>query len=409
MPRRRRSSPRRRPRTSTASCTRCPSGYDTVLDDEATNLSVGERQLVTIARAFLADPRLLILDEATSSVDTRTELLIQRAMSRLREDRTAFVIAHRLSTIRDADLILVMENGAIVEQGSHDELLAARARTGGSTTRSSRRADRRGAGGSRPGRRRGAAAAAARRRALAERRIPRTPRRNPLVCEDADRPSGRGSFAGSREEQGVPEASTQSHSVAVPGGTLELNVGRRDPHRSPPRGRTRTRCSPSIPLFVVADGMGGHIGGEIASASTIERLRDVADSGDVTPKAIEKALARAVKDIASHPETTDDGTGTTVTGVFLDTDRRRAALGHPQHRRLARVPRARRRDRADHDRPLRRAGAHRRRPAQPGRGREPPVRQRHHPRRRPDATASRPTTCGWTSSRATASSSARTG
>jgi ATP-binding cassette subfamily B multidrug efflux pump len=103
-----------------------PDGYDTELDDEATNLSAGERQLVTIARAFLADPRLLILDEATSSVDTRTELLIQRAMSRLRADRTAFVIAHRLSTIRDADLILVMENGAIVEQGDHDDLLAAR-------------------------------------------------------------------------------------------------------------------------------------------------------------------------------------------------------------------------------------------------------------------------------------------
>jgi ATP-binding cassette subfamily B protein len=103
-----------------------PDGYDTMLDDEATNLSVGERQLVTIARAFLADPRILILDEATSSVDTRTELLIQRAMSRLREDRTAFVIAHRLSTIRDADLILVMEEGSIVEQGSHDQLLAAK-------------------------------------------------------------------------------------------------------------------------------------------------------------------------------------------------------------------------------------------------------------------------------------------
>jgi len=102
-----------------------PDGYDTVLDDEATNLSVGERQLITIARAFLADPRILILDEATSSVDTRTELLIQRAMSRLRADRTAFVIAHRLSTIRDADLILVMEDGAIVEQGTHEELLAA--------------------------------------------------------------------------------------------------------------------------------------------------------------------------------------------------------------------------------------------------------------------------------------------
>ncbi|MCR2813466.1 ABC transporter ATP-binding protein/permease [Microbacterium sp. zg.Y1090] len=102
-----------------------PAGYDTVLDDEATNLSAGERQLVTIARAFLADPRLLILDEATSSVDTRTELLIQRAMARLRRDRTSFVIAHRLSTIRDADVILVMENGSIVEQGTHDELLAA--------------------------------------------------------------------------------------------------------------------------------------------------------------------------------------------------------------------------------------------------------------------------------------------
>lgn len=102
-----------------------PDGYDTVLDDEAGNLSVGERQLITIARAFLADPRVLILDEATSSVDTRTELLIQRAMSELRQDRTSFVIAHRLSTIRDADLILVMEEGRIVEQGTHDELLRA--------------------------------------------------------------------------------------------------------------------------------------------------------------------------------------------------------------------------------------------------------------------------------------------
>jgi ATP-binding cassette subfamily B protein len=103
-----------------------PDGYDTPLDDEATNLSVGERQLVTIARAFLADPRLLILDEATSSVDTRTEVLIQRAMSRLRENRTAFVIAHRLSTIRDADVIVVMEHGSIVEQGNHVQLLAAK-------------------------------------------------------------------------------------------------------------------------------------------------------------------------------------------------------------------------------------------------------------------------------------------
>jgi ATP-binding cassette subfamily B protein len=102
-----------------------PDGYDTVLDDEGGNVSAGEKQLITIARAFLAKPSVLILDEATSSVDTRTELLVQRAMSALRRDRTSFVIAHRLSTIRDADLILVMENGAIVEQGTHDELLAA--------------------------------------------------------------------------------------------------------------------------------------------------------------------------------------------------------------------------------------------------------------------------------------------
>jgi len=101
-----------------------PDGYDTVLDDDATNISTGERQLITIARAFVAQPQVLILDEATSSVDTRTELLVQRAMAQLRKDRTAFVIAHRLSTIRDADLILVMEHGRIVEQGSHDELLA---------------------------------------------------------------------------------------------------------------------------------------------------------------------------------------------------------------------------------------------------------------------------------------------
>ncbi|HUS62344.1 MAG TPA: ABC transporter ATP-binding protein, partial [Acidimicrobiales bacterium] len=102
-----------------------PSGYDTVLDDEGTSVSAGEKQLLTIARAFLADPTILILDEATSSVDTRTEVLIQKAMAQLRSSRTSFVIAHRLSTIRDADVILVMEHGAIVEQGSHDELLAA--------------------------------------------------------------------------------------------------------------------------------------------------------------------------------------------------------------------------------------------------------------------------------------------
>lgn len=102
-----------------------PDGYDTVISAEGASLSAGERQLLTIARAFLADPALLILDEATSSVDTRTELLLQQAMAALRSDRTSFVIAHRLSTIRDADLILVMEAGAIVERGTHEELLAA--------------------------------------------------------------------------------------------------------------------------------------------------------------------------------------------------------------------------------------------------------------------------------------------
>ncbi len=100
-----------------------PDGYDTVIDDEGSNVSAGEKQLITIARAFLSDPAILILDEATSSVDTRTELLVQNAMNALRGGRTSFVIAHRLSTIRDADTILVMEDGAIVEQGSHDELL----------------------------------------------------------------------------------------------------------------------------------------------------------------------------------------------------------------------------------------------------------------------------------------------
>jgi ATP-binding cassette subfamily B multidrug efflux pump len=102
-----------------------PEGYHTVLDDEGSNVSAGEKQLLTIARAFLARPSVLILDEATSSVDTRTEVLVQKAMSALRSDRTSFVIAHRLSTIRDADLILVMEAGQIVEQGTHAELLAA--------------------------------------------------------------------------------------------------------------------------------------------------------------------------------------------------------------------------------------------------------------------------------------------
>lgn len=102
-----------------------PDGYDTVLDEEGAGVSTGEKQLITIARAFLAEPAILILDEATSSVDTRTEVLIQRAMNELRKGRTSFVIAHRLSTIRDADVILVMEHGSIVEQGTHEGLLAA--------------------------------------------------------------------------------------------------------------------------------------------------------------------------------------------------------------------------------------------------------------------------------------------
>jgi len=102
-----------------------PDGYETVIDEEGSNVSAGQKQLITIARAFLAEPSILILDEATSSVDTRTEVLIQRAMSTLRSGRTSFVIAHRLSTIRDADVILVMEHGQIVEQGTHDALIAA--------------------------------------------------------------------------------------------------------------------------------------------------------------------------------------------------------------------------------------------------------------------------------------------
>jgi ATP-binding cassette subfamily B protein len=102
-----------------------PDGYDTVIDDEGGTVSAGEKQLITIARAFLANPALLILDEATSSVDSRTELLLQHAMAALRSDRTSFVIAHRLSTIVDADLILVMDRGRIVERGDHAALLAA--------------------------------------------------------------------------------------------------------------------------------------------------------------------------------------------------------------------------------------------------------------------------------------------
>jgi ATP-binding cassette subfamily B protein len=103
-----------------------PMGYETVLTEGAANISAGERQLLTIARAFLADPAVLILDEATSSVDTRTEVLIQQAMADLRQGRTSFVIAHRLSTIRNADVIVVLEAGRIVEQGAHESLIAAR-------------------------------------------------------------------------------------------------------------------------------------------------------------------------------------------------------------------------------------------------------------------------------------------
>ena len=100
-----------------------PQGYDTILNEEASNISQGQKQLLTIARTIISDPKILILDEATSSVDTRTELLIQRAMERLTEGRTSFIIAHRLSTIRDADLILVMKDGDIVETGNHQQLL----------------------------------------------------------------------------------------------------------------------------------------------------------------------------------------------------------------------------------------------------------------------------------------------
>jgi ATP-binding cassette, subfamily B, multidrug efflux pump len=103
-----------------------PDGYNMVLNEETTNISQGQMQLLTIARAILVDPTILILDEATSSVDTHTEVLIQKAMDNLMKGRTSFIIAHRLSTIRDADLILVMKNGDIVEQGKHVELLERR-------------------------------------------------------------------------------------------------------------------------------------------------------------------------------------------------------------------------------------------------------------------------------------------
>lgn len=100
-----------------------PDGYDTILNEDASNISQGQKQLITIARAFLADPEVLILDEATSSVDTRTETLIQKAMNRLLENRTSFVVAHRLSTIQGADNIVVMNQGSIVETGNHDQLM----------------------------------------------------------------------------------------------------------------------------------------------------------------------------------------------------------------------------------------------------------------------------------------------
>jgi len=103
-----------------------PHGYDTEINEEGSNISQGQRQLLTIARAILADPEVLILDEATSSVDTRTEMAIQEAMRTLMQGRTSFVIAHRLSTIRSADHILVMQHGRLVEQGSHEELLQRR-------------------------------------------------------------------------------------------------------------------------------------------------------------------------------------------------------------------------------------------------------------------------------------------
>jgi ATP-binding cassette subfamily B protein len=103
-----------------------PEGYKMVLNEEATNVSSGQKQLLTIARAVLADPEILILDEATSSVDTRTEVLIQKAMDKLMKNRTSFIIAHRLSTIKNADIILVMRDGDIVEKGSHEELLSAK-------------------------------------------------------------------------------------------------------------------------------------------------------------------------------------------------------------------------------------------------------------------------------------------
>jgi ATP-binding cassette subfamily B protein len=102
-----------------------PQGYDTILNEESDNISQGQKQLLTIARVILADPKILILDEATSSIDTRTEILIQKAMDALMKGRTSFVIAHRLSTIKNADLILVLYNGDIIEQGNHAELLAA--------------------------------------------------------------------------------------------------------------------------------------------------------------------------------------------------------------------------------------------------------------------------------------------
>ena len=158
-----------------------PDGYETVLEEETSNVSAGQRQLITIARAFLADPALLILDEATSSVDTRTELLVQHATAALRTNRTSFVVAHRLSTIRDADLILVMDHGRIVEQGTHPNCSTRAARTSRCTTRSSPRRGRpSGEAGQRAPRGDSGRAVRASRRLPGDRRAGRRELRHPL-------------------------------------------------------------------------------------------------------------------------------------------------------------------------------------------------------------------------------------
>ena len=155
---------------------------------------------------------------------------------------------------------------------------------------------------------------------------------------------------------------THTHTVQLPGGDRLTLSWAGVTHTGRRREVNQDAVLAAYPLFVVADGMGGHIGGEIASASTIGRLEALVEGGSVTPRGIEKALVKAVKDIVSHPETTDEGTGTTLTGVFLDTTDG-AGVGHPEHRGLARLPAARRRARPDHDGSFRRPGARRRRPA----------------------------------------------